>query len=370
MNPIYRGQYPPKNTDVLWVKQGQIFLFQNGGWVPVSGGGGSSAEEYLSETSENLIKNKAVYNQYMDEEDTKEVLKIIDPNIDYGTPLTFEFIDDASIAFKAVSSSHTKTIMYKKTTEDTWHSLTSDTGQSASIIGNAGDIIQVKGDNTTYADSSTYINYFTNGMMTGRYKVYGNIMSLIDSTNFKNLKTISSEKAFLRLFRYNTDLVDASGLLLPATTLATYCYGYMFEGCTSLEKAPELPATTLAANCYYSMFYNCSSLIQAPTELPALTLNSDCYGEMFRGCSSLEVAPLLPAQVSVSQCYYGMLRECPKLKEVTCLLTTLSSTNDTNYWLYQSGTSATDPTFKKDSTMSGWTVSDQCIPSNWTIVNA
>ena len=260
--------------------------------------------------------------------------------------------------------------MYKKTTEDTWHSLTSATGQSASITGNAGDIIQVKGDNTTYADSSTYINYFTNGMVTGKYKIYGNIMSLIDSTNFKNLKTISSDQAFFRLFRYNEDLVDASGLQLPATTLTTKCYSFMFEGCTKLEKAPELPATTLAENCYSSMFYNCRSLIQAPTELPALTLTSNCYNAMFRGCSSLEVAPLLPAQVSVSQCYYGMLRECPKLKEVTCLLTTISSPNDHNYWLYQSGTDVENPTFKKASTMSGWTVSDACIPSNWTIVNA
>ena len=34
----------------------------------------------------------------------------------------------------------------------------------------------------------------------------------------------------------------------------------MFYGCTSLTTAPELPATTLATNCYYYMFCNCTKL--------------------------------------------------------------------------------------------------------------
>ena len=47
---------------------------------------------------------------------------------------------------------------------------------------------------------------------------------------------------------------------LPATTLANYCYSYMFYGCKSLTTAPELPATTLANDCYSKMFYGCSKL--------------------------------------------------------------------------------------------------------------
>ena len=34
----------------------------------------------------------------------------------------------------------------------------------------------------------------------------------------------------------------------------------MFQGCTSLTEAPELPATTLATNCYSYMFYKCTNL--------------------------------------------------------------------------------------------------------------
>ena len=71
--------------------------------------------------------------------------------------------------------------------------------------------------------------------------------------------------------------------------MATYCYEYMFSGCSSLIQAPELPATTLADNCYEYMFYKCSSLIQAP-ELPATTLAFRCYKDMFSSCTSLKLS--------------------------------------------------------------------------------
>ena len=47
---------------------------------------------------------------------------------------------------------------------------------------------------------------------------------------------------------------------LPATTLASYCYSYMFVGCKNLTTAPELPATTLVKNCYQYMFNGCTNL--------------------------------------------------------------------------------------------------------------
>ena len=67
------------------------------------------------------------------------------------------------------------------------------------------------------------------------------------------------------------------------------CYRYMFNGCTSITRAPELPATTLAHNCYECMFYGCTSLTHAP-ELPATTLAHGCYHYMFSGCTSLKLS--------------------------------------------------------------------------------
>ena len=90
-------------------------------------------------------------------------------------------------------------------------------------------------------------------------------------------------------------LVAASGDItslrrfdLEQTTLATYCYNSMFNGCTGLTSAPELPATTLADFCYASMFRGCTGLTSAP-ELPATTLKSRCYATMFIGCTDLSL---------------------------------------------------------------------------------
>ncbi len=100
---------------------------------------------------------------------------------------------------------------------------------------------------------------------------------------------------------------------LPATTLAQYCYQGMFAGCTSLITAPELPATTLSYGCYQGMFDGCSSLTTAP-ELPATTLAYDCYASMFNRCTSLITAPELPATELATGCYSNMFRNCSNLE--------------------------------------------------------
>ena len=55
------------------------------------------------------------------------------------------------------------------------------------------------------------------------------------------------------------------------STLADYCYRYMFNGCTSLTHEPELPATTLARGCYHYMFSGCTSLKLSETKTEEYT---------------------------------------------------------------------------------------------------
>ena len=62
-----------------------------------------------------------------------------------------------------------------------------------------------------------------------------------------------------QLFK-GSKIVDASNLILPATTLSNYCYQQMFMNCASLTTAPELPATTLVHRCYQQMFANNTAL--------------------------------------------------------------------------------------------------------------
>ena len=72
-------------------------------------------------------------------------------------------------------------------------------------------------------------------------------------------------------------------------TMASSCYEYMFQNCTSLTQAPDLPATTLAEGCYVGMFAGCSSLTHAPA-LPATTLAAGCYYGMFLECTNLKLS--------------------------------------------------------------------------------
>lgn len=113
-------------------------------------------------------------------------------------------------------------------------------------------------------------------------------MSLLYGSEFMDKTTFPTTNpyALYSLFRNNTNLVNAKDLQLPATTLAEFCYGRMFQNCTSLTTAPELPATKLAQSCYDNMFNGCSSLTTAPA-LPAEELSDYCYQYMFYGCSNL-----------------------------------------------------------------------------------
>lgn len=192
----------------------------------------------------------------------------------------------------------------------------------------------------------------------------GDIRTLIDYTAYKTVATENS--SFISLFRNCTALKSAKELLL-ATALKDDCYNSMFEGCTSLEQAPDLPATELKIRCYDSMFKGCTALKQAPDlpardlawfcyermfdgctslveapALPATTLKPACYSYMFANCESLKIAPVLDAEELVSTCYYYMFQNCKKLESVTMLATSVaaSASGYLDQWLNGAGTIA------------------------------
>ena len=295
-------------------------------------------------------------------------------------------------------------------------------GESKAItLDNIGDKVQFFGDNTKYGDTSATAS--SNISCSADCYVYGNIMSLVKSDGFASEDTLSISYAFARFFKDNAKIKNKTGydLLLPATTLASYCYKNMFNGCTSLAAAPALPATTLANECYCAMFYGCASLATAPAlpattlandcysamfqsctslttapelpaenlasscycsmfsgctsltaapELPATTLANECYSSMFRGCTSLITAPELKAAVLAGYCYEQMFKGCTNLNSVTCLATDISATGCTADWL--SGVAATG-TFTKAAgigvdTSGGWTSNSVSgIPPGWTV---
>jgi len=158
---------------------------------------------------------------------------------------------------------------------------------------------------------------------SGKLKLSGNIMALLNSVNPPTTMTDDYKSCFQQLFQYNENVSDASELVLPATTLAENCYNSMFSGCTKLEKAPSIYATTLATNCCNSMFYNCVKLTTAPPALLAADLAEKCFYSMFDRCSTLVAPPVMAAKTLGDYSCQGMFADCqlltsaPDLSSVT-----------------------------------------------------
>ena len=255
---------------------------------------------------------------------------------DITKPLTFRATQDGStVSLSKTGSPEGANFQTSRDGGNTWTDYTIGTA----ITLNTGDEVSFRtsADRTSAQTMQDYFGF----QMTGKIEAWHNVMSLYRTNDFATYESVV-EYGFSRLFEGCTSLVKAPAL--PATTLAPSCYRDMFNGCTSLTKAPELPATTLSFNCYNSMFYGCTSLTEAPAlsattlasscyssmfygctsltkapELPATTLSYSCYEYMFYGCTSLVNAPKLPATTLNENCYYGMFLRCTSLANAPAL---------------------------------------------------
>ena len=234
-----------------------------------------------------------------------------------------------------------------------WNTINFNTTTPQTAIIKSGEKVYLR-NNSGFFNFMLYngYEYTTTINTTKKCVVGGNLNSLLDYNNLDNTDISEKESCFEKLFYNATNIIDASILIIPSTTLASSCYSSMFQGCTGLTSAPtlpattlaeqcyaymfsycsklttspELPATTLASNCYREMFRNCTSLVNAPTELPATILKYQCYREMFSGCKSLVNAPTLPATTLADSCYNSMFQDCTSLTTTPELpATTLAS---------------------------------------------
>ena len=303
---------------------------------------------------------------------------------DFSTkPLTFNILSGGTIVWKSANFIP-KPIEYKLNNGE-WIAT-----ENAELTVSAGDKIQFRGNNAAYGRENTTYRPFS--ASTAEFEVEGNIMSLINSTDFITATTLESRFTFSKLFSNCTGLTSAKNLVLPATTLANYCYADMFNGCTSLISTPKLPATTLALGCYSGMFAGCTSLTTAPAlpamtlldgcyqhmfqnctslttapALPATTLANSCYSNMFYGCTSLITAPALPAELLVWGCYYFMFYGCTSLNYIKCLATYIRPNFCTDYWLDEVSPTGT---FVKKAGWDGWSSGVNGIPRGWTVIDA
>ena len=170
----------------------------------------------------------------------------------------------------------------------------------------AGDIITFTVKEDGSGNNPAEPEKFFNIKNSGKYYVYGNVMSLL-YVDFKDKKEIKQPAALAQLFQNGgVQIVNhpTKELVLPATKLKDVCYFMMFYGCAGLTKTPELPATELADSCYEGMFKGCTGLTAAP-ELPATELATRCYNSMFSGCTSLKYIHC-PAQLDAESIAYAV----------------------------------------------------------------
>lgn len=328
-----------------------------------------------------------------------EVAYVVQEGLPIGTTdyLTFDILSAGTIVWQSSES-----MSYRKN-GTTW---TPVTAYGTTINVSQGDKLEFKAVNTWCHNAG-----FSGG--TATFGASGNVMSMLYGDNFIGNTQLPpapySEDSgieigtFSNLF-YDTNMVSAEHLVLPAstlnyacyagmfinnhqlvtppvlpaTTLAPSCYEAMFMGCDSLTSAPELNVRTMAKNSYASMFKDCTSLTTAPG-LPASTLADGCYLYMFYGCTGLTSAPDLLAPEIVGNCYDYMFGRCTQLSSVKCLATTQTpgwcNVLRAASWLQEVSPTGT---FTKASgaewiPWDGWT---ECgnggmysgIPDGWTVV--
>lgn len=246
--------------------------------------------------------------------------------------LTLRVISGGTIPWKSLGSGYAKTISYSINGGE-WTSITASSNTVINV--SSGDVVRLKGTNTTYAGSKANYSGFEGG--TATYDIEGNIMSLVYGDNFSGNTALTGTYNFCSMFKLS-NAISAENLILPTTTLTNYCYRAMFSKATSLEVAPALPATTLSQGCYWYMFEECA-ITEAP-ELLAPTLTRECYGYMFTGCTNLNY--------------------------IKCLATNVASApaSALTGWV---GSVAATGTFVKDKNTT-WTRGTSGIPNGWTIV--
>ena len=310
-----------------------------------------------------------------------------DPSTEY---LQVEALEPMTLTTAMPVSKTTNDILdvQYSTDKTNWNAWNADVSLSLST----GDKVYFKGSYlstfTKVSNSAKYELCRPTGVGV-MYNVQGNIMSLIYGDNFANQYSLQGYTyCFYKLFMGNQNITDMSNLILPATTLAAYCYSNMFNNCTSLTTAPVLPATELTGRCYLEMFKGCKSLTTAPalpaTELgdycysnmfngckslttapalPATTLKNNCYIQMFQYCTSLTTAPALPATKLMGRCYNQMFMGCTSLNYIKCLATDMTASNCLTDWVKNV---AATGTFVKDA-YTTWASGTSGIPADWTV---
>ena len=122
-----------------------------------------------------------------------------------------------------------------------------------------GDKVYIKGDaQNMNTNEYSYIRVYRHEIyMPTKIQVSGDLSSLYD---FGDTIPEYGFHGFFEAYDNYTTLIFKDLTFGSLTKLSPYCCWNMFNGNSTIVKAPELPATTLAAYCYAGMFGGCRKL--------------------------------------------------------------------------------------------------------------
>ncbi len=274
-------------------------------------------------------------------------------------------IAKSSGTFNFSGSTTTNTISYSTDSGTTW----STPSRIVSINVSANDEVMWKGT-LVPTEVGGVSGSCVFSASTASFDVEGNAMSLLYGDNFKGQKDLTGKRyALYNLFR-QAKVISAENMILPATTLEAYCYGRIFQDCTTLTTAPQLPATTIAQGCYKSLFEGCSSLVNVSTELPGTTIFHQSYHNMFLRCTKITTAPTILATsfdtsgTGTEHCnamFYG----CSSLNYIKVAFESVPNIQYLNVW---TNAVSSNGTFVKKSTLT-LPRGTNGIPNNWIIID-
>ena len=159
----------------------------------------------------------------------------------------------------------------------------------------------------------------------GNFAIGGSLASLIVGPDYESEGPSAKDWKFENFMNGKTNLLDASMLELPMTTITASGYKNFFSGCTNLVSGPlELPATSIPISGYESMFSGCSNLTSAPAIRGEIIDNYGLF-EMFANCSKLVTAPVFAPKKIISTASIGsnggacqqMFKYCDLLSDIS-----------------------------------------------------
>lgn len=211
--------------------------------------------------------------------DYAEAVMAIKPDYKNSYPFTLECIklDNGSSYIYITtegSISYNKTFQYCLNESSNWQTLPLNTN----IPLKYGDRIHILGSGSQWSSSSS-ARYVIGGV--GVFNAYGDLNSLIGSTS-------------------------------PSTSLPNNCFynGIYSKGSNGIKvlTSPEFPSTSISSGSavYRGFYYDFPSIIVGP-DLPAATVGTQGYAYMFNGCTNLRYMKVLATNVSSTNAIKNMM---------------------------------------------------------------